>query len=290
MEDNINQNNIINMKTNFKKWLIEEYGLQESAANSRVSNISTIEKYYGDIDALVKNGSIQSLLNDLSYSTDDERHHREARHKIPIDGNVRTGSATLKQAVNRYLEFWRDANSDISNTSNTTETDLSSTTELQKLAKDLQSSLGNFTPTKVQKSYAGKYEGKNINEVKEYIQQPLTDFLTRKFPHIKWEMEYQLSDRMRDSVDIVGIVNDNTMILIEIDTRRSDQISKKFVSRQALTDNMNTIYSIVTYPNTNSQSKAETVATAKYIKHITTITSLLMQATNLEKYVIAHNL
>lgn len=280
VENIINRLNPFKMKTDFKKWLIDEYGLQESAANSRVSNISTIEKYYGDIDTLIKNGSIQNLLNDLSYSTDDERHHREARHKIPIDGNVRTGSATLKQAVNRYVEFWRDTDRD---RSNSTATAISNATELQRIANDLQSSLKDFRPTKVQKSYA-------IKEVKEYIQQPLTDFLTRKFPHIKWEMEYRLSDRMRDSVDIVGIVNDNTMIVIEIDTRRSDQISKKFVSRQALTDNMNTIYSIVTYPNTNSQSKAETVATAKYIKHIATITSLLMQATNLEKYVIAHNL
>lgn len=267
------------MNQEFKKWLVDDYGLQESAANSRVSNIYTIEKYYGDIDVLIKDGSIQKLLTDLSYTTDDERHNRDARHKIPIDGNVRTGSATLKQAVNRYLEFWSE-----------THRDLSITTELQKIAKDLQASLVEFKPTRVQKSYAGKYNGKSINEVKEYIQQPLTEYLTRKFPQIKWEMEYQLSDKMRDSVDIVGHVNDNTKVLIEIDTRRSDQISKKFVSRQALTDNVNTIYAIVTYPNTNSQSKAETVATEKYIKHIKTITSLLMQATNLEKYVIAHNL
>lgn len=30
------------MNTDFKKWLIDDYGLQDSAATSRVSNISTI--------------------------------------------------------------------------------------------------------------------------------------------------------------------------------------------------------------------------------------------------------
>lgn len=267
------------MNKQFKTWLIDEYGLQESGANSRVANISTIEKYYGDIDALIKNGSIQNLLTDLSYTTDDERHNREARHNIPIKGNIRTGSATLKQAVNRYVEFCNDTNKKSVNIS-----------DLHTLALELKSSLSDFRPTKVQKSYAGKYNGKSINEVKEYIQEPLVNFLTKKFPNIKWMIEYQLSDKMRDSVDIAGIVNDNTMVLVEIDTRRSDQISKKFVSRQALTDDLNTIYAIVTYPNTNSQSKPETVATKKYIKYITSLTSQLMQGSNLEKYIIAHNL
>ena len=268
------------MNPDFKTWLVEEYGLQESAAISRVANISTIEKYYGEeIDTLIKNRGVHSLLNELSYSTDDERNNRPQKHKVPISGNIRTGSATLKQAVSRYVEFWNEKNK--------SSLDLS---DLQKLAQALKNSLNYFKPTKEQKSYAGKYNGKDINEVKEYIQQPLTDYLKKEFPNIKWEMEYQLSDEIKDSVDIVGIVNDNAMVLIEIDTRRSDQVSKKFVSRQALTDNLNTIYAIVTYPNTNSQSKPETVATEKYIKYITSLTSLLMQGSNLEKYIIAHNL
>ena len=93
------------MKKEFKNWLIEEYGMQESAANARTSNISTIEKYYGDIDSLIVAGKIDALLSSLSYSTEDERNHRAPAHNIPINGNIRTGSATLKQALKRYTEF-----------------------------------------------------------------------------------------------------------------------------------------------------------------------------------------
>ena len=93
------------MNPNFKTWLVEEYGLQESAAISRAANISTIERYYGDIDALVKNGGAQNLLNELSYSKQDERNAVPQKHKVPIHGNIYNGSATLRQAVSRYIEF-----------------------------------------------------------------------------------------------------------------------------------------------------------------------------------------
>ena len=89
------------MNPNFKTWLVEEYGLQESAAISRAANISTIERYYGDIDALLRKGGAQNLLNELSYSTEDERNGLPQKHRIPIRGNIRTGSATLKQAVKK---------------------------------------------------------------------------------------------------------------------------------------------------------------------------------------------
>jgi hypothetical protein len=41
----------------------------------------------------------------LTYTADDERHNRQANHKIPINGNIRNGTATLKQAVRLYVEF-----------------------------------------------------------------------------------------------------------------------------------------------------------------------------------------
>ena len=58
-----------------------------------------IEKYYRDIDILIAEGKADALLSDLSYSTDDERNNRAPAHNIPINGNIRTGSATLKQAL-----------------------------------------------------------------------------------------------------------------------------------------------------------------------------------------------
>ncbi|MDE5794618.1 MAG: PD-(D/E)XK nuclease family protein [Muribaculaceae bacterium] len=94
------------MNPDFKKWLINEQRYSDSTANSRVANILTVERHYGDIDTLIRNGEARNLLNLLSYSTEDERNDLPQKHRIPINGNIRTGSATLKQAVKKYILFY----------------------------------------------------------------------------------------------------------------------------------------------------------------------------------------
>lgn len=258
------------MKKEFKNWLIEEYGLQESAANSRTSNISTIEKYYGDIDILIAAGKIDALLSDLSYSTDDERNHRAPTHNIPINGNIRTGSATLKQALRRYMEFLR----------NTSE--IQDTTRLKAILNALVDALNLFKPVKTKCSY-------DRSEVKGYIQQPLLQHLEKALPNIKWDMEYKINSDNRDSIDIFGKVDADTCVIIEIDTERADQVSKKFVSRQALTDDQNSIYVVLTYPNDNCNSKSGSKELIKYKNYLTTLTNLSEMGSNLEKYIYFHS-
>lgn len=93
------------MKINeFRNWL-EEQGYKPNVVNSRVANCLTVCNYEGDLDVLYGEDGCQDLLMRLCYSTEDERWGRPAKHKIPIRGNIRTGSATLKQAVNLYLRF-----------------------------------------------------------------------------------------------------------------------------------------------------------------------------------------
>lgn len=256
------------MNPNFKTWLVEEYGLQESAAISRAANISTIERYYGDIDTLVKNGGIDNLLIELSYTTDDERNNRPQNHKVPIQGNVRNGSATLKQAVNRYIEFY-DATCRVCDSND----------GLNHLFGQVKSVLDDFKPSKIQSSYSSKGE----KEVKNFIQVPLLEKLKHAIPTVKWNMEVKLSDEVDDSVDILGEVDEETLVVIEIDTHRNDQICKKFVSRQALTDDKNTIYIVVTYPNDNCMGKYEKNALKKYEKYMNSLVQLLAQGSNLDK-------
>ena len=88
----------------FRAWL-EECGYPSNFVNSRSGNCKRICTYEGDLDDLYKKDGCKDLLARLCYSTDDERHNRPAKHRIPIDGNKRTGSATLKQAVNLYIKF-----------------------------------------------------------------------------------------------------------------------------------------------------------------------------------------
>ncbi|MFF2155176.1 hypothetical protein ACFVVQ_07665 [Paenibacillus chitinolyticus] len=47
----------------------------------------------------------RSLLNRLEYSASDEKSDAKQRHSIPIDGKIRTGTASLRNAVQHYLDF-----------------------------------------------------------------------------------------------------------------------------------------------------------------------------------------
>lgn len=91
----------------FKNWM-EFNGKPLSTIQNRISNCRNVENYEGDLDQhFIKDYGL-SLLEKLSYSTSDERINSPSKHRIPIDGNMRNGSATLKQAVNLYMSFRKD--------------------------------------------------------------------------------------------------------------------------------------------------------------------------------------
>jgi len=87
----------------FKKWLSEKF--KKTVAQSRFSNCVRVENHVGDLDQLFENDQCQNLLESLVYSTADQINNKQPKHSIPIDGNKRTGSATLKQAVKLYVDF-----------------------------------------------------------------------------------------------------------------------------------------------------------------------------------------
>ena len=93
----------------FEEWL-KEAGYQPNVVHSRVSNCETVCTYEGDLDVFYEADQCADLLRRLSYSSGDERNNRPTKHKIPIHGNKRTGSATLKQAVTLYVKFRNNEN------------------------------------------------------------------------------------------------------------------------------------------------------------------------------------
>lgn len=91
----------------FRSWL-EFKGTPSSTIQNRISNCRNVENFEGDLDQhFIKDYGL-SLLEKLSYSTKEQQNNSPAKHKIPINGNIRTGSATLKQAVNLYMSFRKD--------------------------------------------------------------------------------------------------------------------------------------------------------------------------------------
>ena len=89
----------------FKVWLDEENGSDFRTIQSRISNCRTVENHEGDLEEHFIKDNGKSLLDSLAYSTEDERNQMPTNHKVPINGNLRTGSATLKQAVKLYMTF-----------------------------------------------------------------------------------------------------------------------------------------------------------------------------------------
>ncbi|GHV10325.1 hypothetical protein FACS1894162_3810 [Bacteroidia bacterium] len=90
----------------FKEWLGHRF--LSTVVNSRIANCKNVEKYYNDLDTHFEKDRCEKIISELAYSTDDQRENKETKHPIPIDGNKYTGSATLKQAVRRYVEFRDD--------------------------------------------------------------------------------------------------------------------------------------------------------------------------------------
>ena len=86
----------------FSRYLRDVCDLAERTAASRVSDCRRIERYKGELDDLFKADGLVSMLQSLTYSTEDANRDLPARHNVPINGNLRNGTAPLKQAAGLY--------------------------------------------------------------------------------------------------------------------------------------------------------------------------------------------
>jgi len=93
------------LEKKFYNWLLKKYNNNKHIANARKTNCRKVCKYEGDLDIHFEKDSCHTIMDKLSYSIEDENHNRQSRHKIPIYGNIRKGSATLKSAVKLYVDF-----------------------------------------------------------------------------------------------------------------------------------------------------------------------------------------
>jgi hypothetical protein len=89
----------------FHNWLRSFKKLDTTTSNARTSNCARIEKYYDDLDQLYNTDRCTNLIEQFGYSTTDKKLNREPLHKIPIDGDLYTGTHTLDPAVKLYIEF-----------------------------------------------------------------------------------------------------------------------------------------------------------------------------------------
>ena len=92
-------------KNGFYNWLISCRHLQENTATSRLNNCIRVCEFEGDLDVHYSRDRCRNLLKRLAYSAYDFENHMPPRHNIPINGNIYTGTATLRSAVQLYINY-----------------------------------------------------------------------------------------------------------------------------------------------------------------------------------------
>lgn len=89
----------------FMEWM-EADGLGKNTARSRLTNCWTVEDYqHVNLDDQYDRDRCKQLITLFTYTADDERARREPCHQVPINGNIRNGSAAYKAAINKYVKF-----------------------------------------------------------------------------------------------------------------------------------------------------------------------------------------
>ena len=89
----------------FRYWLTRDTDLTDDAQNNALSRCRRVERYEGDLDQHFIENELRALLDRFSYGTEDEACHAPPAHSIPINGNIRNGTASLSSAVRTYRQF-----------------------------------------------------------------------------------------------------------------------------------------------------------------------------------------
>lgn len=98
----------------FAEWLAETHRTRHGGRlgarprSDARSRCRRIEKYEGSLDKYFALDRMKGLLDVLTYSRSDERSGVSARHRVPIDGDVVNGTASLRNAANLYRLFCED--------------------------------------------------------------------------------------------------------------------------------------------------------------------------------------
>lgn len=95
------------MRPDYPRWL-EEQKYSDNVQCSRIANVKKVEECYGSLDEHFSNGTYQEVISSLEYSTHDERANKPNPSKITINGKIREGLSTYKNAVVLYRKFLND--------------------------------------------------------------------------------------------------------------------------------------------------------------------------------------
>ncbi|PKP64262.1 MAG: AAA family ATPase [Alphaproteobacteria bacterium HGW-Alphaproteobacteria-7] len=88
----------------FRAWL-EAQDYEDATIVMQINRVRRIEQSYGDIDALIENGGLEKLQQELAYSKADERAGKPNPAEFPVNGNVYNNMATYRKTLDYYRQF-----------------------------------------------------------------------------------------------------------------------------------------------------------------------------------------
>lgn len=267
------------MKTDeFKSWLQTKYPDSAPTVRNRISNCKTVENHHGDLDEYYKKDRCNALIEEFNYSADDEKENREQKHKVPIDGNIKNGSATLKSAIRLYAEF-RECYDESMNPV--------TIDDYSQLYADSKHQPTFYTIVTLLKRF--EYNGGRHKDI-AILQRDICSFLNTEMGAFTWKIEQQPQKKekeekeekvVKDRIDIFGESSASDLkVIIELDAHRADQVAKKFLSRSALMIDQNSIYLSVCYPGTEKMPKPEC---QKYFEYCSMLSKTLAKGSGKEK-------
>lgn len=138
------------MRKDYIDWLTEQK-YADGTRTAQLYRVQKVEEFYGNLDDHFQQGTIQDVIDDLQYSTRDERQNKPNPSKIPFEGNVniRNNLQSYKNAVVRYRKFLLDEGFatgsskliDENDISDTPQTVQESTQQRFTLERDMQAAL-----------------------------------------------------------------------------------------------------------------------------------------------------
>lgn len=133
------------MQASYPDWLSRAVPTQRTAS-TKLSELRRIESVYGDLDDHFDRDELQSIIDELTYTSSDAKDGRPNPSRLAIDGDIRTNLASYKSAVQKYARFRQDIELEAARPGGPAPIDLMIANELESertfsLEKDLEAAL-----------------------------------------------------------------------------------------------------------------------------------------------------
>lgn len=96
----------------YREWL-EKKQYAPGTVNAQLHRVGRLERAYGPLDELFDADRLEAIIESCVYSAEDQKKGKENPSKIKIDGDLRAGLASYKDAAKRYCLFRDEIGRDV---------------------------------------------------------------------------------------------------------------------------------------------------------------------------------